>query len=411
MNVLDVHPPERREEAAAIVKQMLAGRATHCPVPLQTANGDRIPVETKITLGVWNNEEAIFGISRDITQRLRAEKERQLSEERLRAAIDAIDEGFALYDAEDRLAMCNTKYIDIYRESEDMLVPGARFEDILREGVKRGQYPDAIGRAEEWVAERLAQHRSSGRNIEQKLPDGRWLKIAERKMKDGSTVGFRVDITDIKKSEERTQEALKEKETLLREIHHRVKNNLQVVSSLLSLQADKTDDRSALAAFAEAESRVHSMALVHEILYQSDSLTQIELQTYLENLIEHLRQVFSDQAAGVNITVDAGAVSFGIEQAVPCGLIMTELITNSLKYAFPGDSGGEINVNAAHTADREIEMVIADNGSGLPSDFDPQNIKSLGIRLVTELIEDQLEGNWTLVKDRGTCWRFTWPMP
>ncbi len=411
MHVLDVHPPGRREEAAEIVQQMLQGQATFCPVPLVTANGSEIPVETKITRGTWNHREAIFGISRDISQRLEVEKAKRSSEERLLAAIEAIDEGFVLYDTDDRLAMYNDKYLEIYKESADVMVKGTRFEDIIRTGAERGQYPEAIGRTEEWVAERLARHRDADTTLEQKLPDGRWLKIAERKVKDGSIVGFRVDITDIKRSEERTQEALREKETLLREIHHRVKNNLQMVSSLLSLQSDQTDDQQALNAFAEAESRVHSMAIVHEILYQSDKLTEINLQYYLENLSDNIFSVFTTLSSNVTITVAAEDVTFGIEQAVPCGLIVTELLTNALKYAFPGNTTGAIRIKAAYAGDRHIELTLADNGIGLPPDFDPRQLKSLGIPLVTELVEDQLEGEWTLTRNRGACWCIRWPEP
>lgn len=411
MNVLDLHPPERREEATAIIQQMLEGTTTLCPIPLLTAGYDQIPVETRVVLGTWNNEDAIFGISRDITQRLEVEKARQLSEERLLAAIDAIDEGFAIYDADERLVMHNAKYLDVYKESSDLIRIGERFEDLLRATAERGQYPQALGRIEAWVAERLTEHRRADSSSEQELPDGRWLKIAERKMKDGSTVGFRVDITDIKRSEKQMQEALKEKETLLREIHHRVKNNLQVVSSLLSLQADKIDDPTLTDAFEEAESRVYSMALVHEILCQSDNFTEINLQKYLENLTDHLLQVYTHTTGRVRIKIDAGDVTFGIKHAVPCGLIVAELLTNALKYAFQTETGGVINVNAAYVPDQRIQMVIKDNGCGLPPDFDPHSKQSLGLRLVTELIEDQLEGSWTLEKDHGVHWIINWPIP
>ena len=409
MHVAEVHPPGRRKEAAEIVQKMLVGEADHCPVPLLAKDGALIPVETKVAMGIWNNNAAIFGISRDISRRLKAEEARKLSEERLAAAIDAIDEGFVMYDADDRLTMCNAKYIDFHKTTSDLLVAGARFEDIVREGVRRGQYADAAGKEEQWAAERIAMHRQANGNFEQNLSDGRWLKISERKMKDGSIVGFRVDITDIKRSQERTRQALREKETLLREIHHRVKNNMQVVSSLLSLQASKIGEPGALAAFAETQARVQSMSLVHEILYRSDSFAQINAQDYLQNLANQLLQLFTGSGL-LRIHVRAHGVDFGIDHAVPCGLIVTELATNAIKYAFAEEKNGRIEIKVSYVGDTEVEMVIADNGVGLPPDFDPLVSRTLGVRLVTELAEDQLEGAWTLIKSPGVCWKIRWPV-
>ena len=410
MNVLEVHPHERRDEAAKIVKEMLEGKRTSCPIPLLTKEGKLIPVETKITVGIWNDQESIFGISRDITERLEAEKAIRMSEERLSAAIDAIDEGFAIFDAEDRFVMCNAKFDELYQESKDLIVPGARFEDIIRQGALRGQYVEAVGRVDEWVKYRMKHHLSANSNLEQKLSSGRWVKVSERKTRDGSIVGFRVDITDIKRSEERMQAALKEKEMLLKEIHHRVKNNMQVVSSLLSLQANKIDDQRILQALVETQSRVHSMALVHDILYQSDDLAGIELQEYIEQLTQHVSQIFEDRNHRIATDISCRNVLLTIDQAVPCGLIITELLTNSYKYAFPRGSNGMIRIDAELKPDNYVVIDFFDNGVGLPPGFEPSTSKTLGLRLVKELIEYQLEGHWSLKKERGVHWEFHWSL-
>ena len=407
----DLHPPDRRQEAQAAMGKMMNGQVSRSLIPFFTREGKQVPVETRITLGPWDNREAIFCISRDISERLEAERARRLSEDRLQAAIETIDEGFALYDAEDRLALFNARYLEIYGESAGSLVPGARFEDILREGIKKGQYADMTGREEEWVARRMAMHHSAEGSFEQKLSDGRWFKISEKKMKDGSTVGFRVDITDIKRSEENTRAALKEKEVLLREIHHRVKNNMQVVSSLLSLQALKTDDPKILALFSEAESRVHSMALVHEILYRSDNLSEINLEAYLRALSDHLLHLYTPQGVPADFKINAKGVILKIEQAVPFGLIITELLTNALKYASSPGSRLEVRIDAAYAEGNRILLTIADNGSGLPPGLDPGNTHTLGLRLVSELVTDQLEGAWRLDRRAaGTCWVIDWPV-
>ena len=379
--------------------------------PIQTKHkGKRLLHTKKIpVLDPDGKPRYLLGISEDITERLAAEKARKLSEERLLAAIDAIDGGFAIYDADDRLAMYNAKYHSTYKRIAHAMTLGQPFERIVRKAAELGQFPCATGREDHWIAKRMAQHRLADGSMEYKLYDGRWIKIAERKTKDGGTVGFHVDITDIKQSEERMQHALKEKETLLKEIHHRVKNNMQVVSSLLSLQSSKEANSQITEAFLEAQNRVHSMALVHDILYRSNNLMEIDLQSYLDNLATHLLQAYASQAGRVDIRIQAGGVKIGIDQAVPCGLVVTELLTNSLKYAFPSGTGGLIQIQTALEKKEIIRMTAADNGVGLPPDFDPPTADTLGLRLVTELIEDQLEGQWQVDTGDGTRWIIRWP--
>ncbi|MBF0242076.1 MAG: PAS domain S-box protein [Desulfamplus sp.] len=410
MTALDVHPPDMRNEAGRIISDMLAGKTNNCPIPLLTKDGKQIQVETVVTLGMWNHKNAIFGISRDITQRLEMERARQLSEDRLAAAIEAIDEGFALYDAQDRLTMFNAKYVELYKDSAKVIFIGNSFEDMLWYGVKHGQYPEAVGREEEWVAKRLSEHKAAGSSHEQKLKDGRWVKIAERKTNDGSVVGFRVDITDLKKSEEIAKKALKEKETLLREIHHRVKNNMQVISSLLSLQANKSNNHNTIKALEQAESRIHSMTLVHEILYQSEGglLAKIDFQLYLERLLHNLFNLFAENK-NIAVKIDAANITLRMDQAISCGLVVTELVSNSLKYAFRDDKLGVINIDSKFSENR-YKLCIYDNGWGLPECFDWQTSnKTLGLRLVRELVQGQLEGKLTLVKhNKGVCWLVEW---
>ena len=212
-----------------------------------------------------------------------------------------------------------------------------------------------------------------------------------------------------KSREEAIEVALREKEILLKEIHHRVKNNMQVISSLLSLQANKLEDRQILEAFTEAESRVRSMALVHEILYQSDNISEIDLQKYFERLIWHIVDIFNGQATNIETTIKARGVKLGIDQAISCGLIVTELLTNSFKYAFPQENTGRIKINAEREKNNTIVMTVSDNGIGLPLNFDPSTARTLGLRLVTGLVEEQLEGGWELIKCNGACWKIHWP--
>ena len=400
MHVVQVHPPERQQEAAEIVQQMLAGQIEFCPIPLMARDGILIPVETKVTKGTWNDRPALFGISRDITSRLEAEEAKRTSEARLMAAIETIGEGFVIYDNEDRLVLCNNKYLEIYRDSADLIKPGARFEDIIRQGAYRGQYSDAKGDIENWIAKRLFQHQHCDLSLEQKLGDGRWLRIEERKMEDGSTVGFRVDITDIKRSEELLRRALKEKETLLREIHHRVKNNLAVISSMLNLQVKHNKNKVVRESLEESCSRVRSMALIHETLHQTNDLSVVQLKDYVRKLIRDLLSVYENFSDQFSIEYDIGDVDLDLNQAVYCGLIINELVTNSLKYAFVGKKKGTIHILARQIGDDGIQLSVKDDGIGLPPTVDWRNARTLGLRLIA-LMAEQLHGSLELNSQNG----------
>ena len=409
MNVTDVHPPERREEAMTIVMEMLAGNATHCPVPLCTKAGDLIPVETKVARGMWAGQEVLFGISRDITERLKAEAAWRSSEDRLRTAINAIDEGFAIFDPDDRLAMCNAKYREIYRESADLIQDGVKFEELVRKGIERGQYPEAEGRQEEWFAERMALHRAADSSMQQVLKNGRWVKVNERKTKDGSTVGFRVDITGLKQTEMRLQAALKEKDALLREIHHRVKNNMAVVSSLINLQAKRMGNPKVKVALKESQSRIQSMALVHEHLYQSKNMARINLQDYFQQLANSVAGVYQGARGKIAMNIDARGITLPIDQAVPCGIILNELITNAIKYGFPDGREGKVDIFARQTAEGKLELSVRDNGIGLSEDSDLESSKSLGLRLIG-LMTDQLHGTMQITSEGGVGTTIRWPV-
>ncbi|KKK79624.1 hypothetical protein LCGC14_2831620, partial [marine sediment metagenome] len=163
---------------------------------------------------------------------------RQRAEERLSNAIDAIDDGFALYDRHDRFVTCNRKYREFYSLSADLFVPGTRFEDIIREGVSRGQYPDAIGDEDAWIAERLNRHRCTDNIIVQKLAGGRWLKIAERKTSDGGTVGFRVDITELTEARDFAERASRAKTDFINVLSHELRTPMTVVLGYTSILAN-----------------------------------------------------------------------------------------------------------------------------------------------------------------------------
>jgi len=203
---------------------------------------------------------------------------------------------------------------------------------------------------------------------------------------------------------------LKEKEVLLREIHHRVKNNLQVISSLLNLHAERIDDEQALDVFKDSQGRVKSLALIHEKLYRSRDLSRIDFADYIGSLVVDLYHAYGVSSEAVIPKIDADGISLDIDTAMLCGLIITELVSNSLKYAFPEGRQGEVRIHLhPHPhGDGRLALTVADNGVGFPKDHDFRNTESLGLQLVCTLA-NQLGGAIKLDRTRGTEFKMAFP--
>jgi two-component sensor histidine kinase/PAS domain-containing protein len=217
-------------------------------------------------------------------------------------------------------------------------------------------------------------------------------------------IGVALDITESKRAEEQIKFSLKEKELLLKEIHNRVKNNLQVISSLLNLQAGYIQDEQARARFKESRDRLKAMVLIHEKLYQSDDLTAIDFGGYIRNLAVHLFRSHQVDARAINLHLDVEPLSLDIDRATSCGLIINELVSNAIKYAFPNGKPGEIRIGFHEEAQKQIVLTVGDNGAGLAKELDFHQAQSLGFQLINTLAE-QLGGTITLDREGGT--RFT----
>ncbi|HWQ34686.1 MAG TPA: PAS domain S-box protein [Blastocatellia bacterium] len=211
------------------------------------------------------------------------------------------------------------------------------------------------------------------------------------------------DITERSRAEEQIRASLREKEVMLREIHHRVKNNLQVISSLLSLQSGYISDARATEMFRETQHRVRAMSLIHEKLYQSDNLARIDFKAYLESLSATLLRSHHLMQPGPELEIIGDDVSLSVNIAVPCGLIVNELLSNALKHAFPDGRAGRIRVGLS-VGDGRMTLIVADNGIGLPEGFDLHQTPSFGLKLVSALAR-QLEATVTIHSDHGTEFR------
>ncbi len=206
----------------------------------------------------------------------------------------------------------------------------------------------------------------------------------------------------LQKTTAKTEASLKEKEVLLREIHHRVKNNMQVISSLLRLQSRNVKDEQQIEMLKESQNRIKAMALIHEKLYRSKDLANIDFNDYIKNLVNDLFLSYKVSTGKVALKMNIETVSFGIDTAIPCGLIINELVSNSLKYAFPKGKDGEIKISLRTLEEGDIELIVSDNGVSIPKDLDFRNTESLGLRLITNLTEKQLQGKVELNRNKGT---------
>jgi len=208
-----------------------------------------------------------------------------------------------------------------------------------------------------------------------------------------------------KRAEEKIKASLKEKDVLLKEIHHRVKNNMQIISSLIRLQSRDIEDEMVQRIFEISQNRIRSIALIHETLYQSEDLSQIDFSQYMHKLTTHLLSIYRPQATALNINLDVQEVLLDINQAIPCGLIINELVSNAMKHAFPLDKGGEIYLRCAES-EGVFTLIVKDNGKGFPGDMDFRKADSLGLQIVSDLVQ-QLEGDIRLEQEEGTAFVIT----
>ncbi|WP_413200117.1 histidine kinase dimerization/phosphoacceptor domain -containing protein [Nostoc piscinale] len=216
------------------------------------------------------------------------------------------------------------------------------------------------------------------------------------------------ELAERQKAESELRSALAEKEILLKEVHHRVKNNLQIVSSLLELQSQTLIDPEVIRVFQDSQNRIDSISLIHKNLYTSPNIGQLDVVDYIQSLATSILISYQNGLERIELKTDIAPISINIDQAIACGLILNELISNSLKHAFPKDQKGMVTITL-EKIDHHIKMSIQDNGVGIPNDLDWRNSNSLGLSLVYDLVTEQLEGSITLERNHGTVFTIQFP--
>ncbi len=217
------------------------------------------------------------------------------------------------------------------------------------------------------------------------------------------------DFTANKNMQNQIEASLKEKDVLLKEIHHRVKNNLQIIISLLNLQSGYIKDEYTLKAVQDGQNRVRSMALVHEKFYQAEELTEINFGEYVSKLCQYLYQSYGDKTDRITLEVSGDHVGLDMDTAMPCGLLVNEVVSNAYKYAFPGNATGVISINLKR-ANKKVVITMSDTGVGLPPSIDVEKTESLGMQLI-QALTSQLDGELTVSREKGTTFEvsFTYP--
>jgi two-component sensor histidine kinase len=220
--------------------------------------------------------------------------------------------------------------------------------------------------------------------------------------------GVVTDISELKRAEENIKASLREKDVLLSEIHHRVKNNLQVISSILRLQANNINDSRTNEIFLDAQHRIITMGLVHEKLYRAENFSEIDVKEYIRDLVESVSSSYNPNPDKIKVVMDIDPVSINLDTMIPIGLILNELLTNSMKYAFPEKRKGTITIRLKKYSDAKFHFSIEDDGIGIPEHFDFENTQSLGLRLVQALSE-QINGQLIIKNKIGSSFTIEFP--
>lgn len=347
----------------------------------------------------------IVGALMDITERKRAEEKLRESEQKFRVLADTAPTAIVVFQGE-YFVYVNPFAVRLFGYSKSELL-GMKFWEWA--------HPECRG---------MAMERGMARQQGDSVPSQYELRFVKKNGEEGwmivsagriefegrpGGIATFVDITEAKRAEEILKIALAEKIVLLKEVHHRVKNNLQIISSLLDLQADSIHDERSRSNLLESQNRVRTMALVHERLYMSKDFTTIDLGEYIRDLAQYLFQSYASNGSQISLRLDAKEMSMDIDRAIPCGLIINELVSNALKHAFPGQRHGEIVIRCNDDERGRITLVVADTGVGLPAGLDFRDIPSMGLQLV-DLLVKQLRGSMNIdSRQNGTEFLIQFP--
>lgn len=369
----------RQDIELAIAENFQARTEWDVEIPMTTHEGRRIWVRL-LAEGAYSDGglHSMIGAIQDITARKDMQAEVERNAQLLRGAIDTIDEAFVLFDPDDRLVICNEKYLQIYETSRDLLVPGARFEDIVRQGVARGQYPEAVGMEEAWITDRLAHYHRGNMALVKQLDNGRVVRLLERKMADGHTVGFRVDITDLARATEAAEQAIRAQSEFIATISHELRTPLQSIMGFSDLGMHFMKDQPQ---FLQMFTDIHHggkrmLNLVNGLL----DVSKLDKQEgSLELRVVDLKPLIHDVTQELAHLAQQGALTLNLQQADPPLMaqahtfrfqqVIRNVLANAIRFA-PAGSIIALQARLVHTPGQEplCRIEVQDQGPGIPDD-------------------------------------------
>jgi PAS domain S-box-containing protein len=396
-----VHPDDRASVVAAFDQTREQGihLNTEFRVNLPSGGLRWLLDQGEVLVDEHGQPERLTGACVDITERKQAEDALRESEERFRLLVNSVRD-YALFQLDEH------GHIVSWNEGAEHLL-GYSAADVIGRPGSILFVPEDVNRGEPQreMSEAARTGRSEGERCHVRKNGQRfWSSGVLTRIDDaqGKLRGFAKvmrDETERRRAKDQMTASLTEKESLLKEIHHRVKNNLQVITSLLTLQSDTVQDDSTRTMFEEAVNRVRTIADIHELLYRSPELARVDFNLYLKRLASSLFSFYDIDQGRIQFLVDAQDIELKIANAIPCGLIVNELLTNSLKHAFPDGRSGQIRISL-RCQDTQAFLEVGDNGIGLPPDFDIENSSSLGLKLVSVLAR-QLQGEVHIDRNEG----------
>ena len=381
MRVPDLNPSMPMANWSAHWERLRQQRNMRFEAVHRNASGEDVPVEVELNFIEFEGREYNFAVVRDLTLRKRAETEIQRSAALLRGAIDAVDEAFVLFDSDDRLVYCNAKYAQLYPGMQDLVVPGTRFEDLVRSGVRLGLYSDSVGREEAWIADRMQAHREGIETRIQRREDGRVLRVIDRKTPEGGIAGMRVDITAMVAATEEAQEASRYKSQFLANMSHEIRTPMNAILGLLALLQNTAMNATQHDYAAKTEGAAKSLLrLLNDILdFSKVEAGKMELDPQplrLEHMLRDVAVILSS-----NMTAKGTEVLFDIDATVPAVVmadtmrlqqVLINLGGNAVKFTEKGQVVLRLrNLTPPDSASGEaalIEFSVQDSGIGIDSD-------------------------------------------
>ncbi|MFH1434731.1 MAG: PAS domain S-box protein [Pseudomonadota bacterium] len=399
LGVDDIHPPGELQAIIRNFERQVRGEITLVEnVPCLRKDGKVVYADIRVNPLTMSNRLFNVGFFRDVTGRRQAEEEIR----KFKTIAESARFGVAIAGLDGTVSYINDYFAGVH---------GYRPDEILGNRLDMFHTAEQLDQVANINEKLLAVGSYSGIEVWHRCKDGsvfpmlmNGVIVKDEKGVPQYMAATAVDITGRKHAEERIKASLREKEVLLKEIHHRVKNNLQLITSLLKLQSESVGDPGALEMFRESQGRVRLIALLHEMLYRSEDLASIDAADYIRTLVSHLLRSYGGSGEAITVELNVEKITLDVDTAITCGLIVNELVTNSLKHAFPGGGEGKVRVDLHPKGHGAFILTVADSGKGIAGSIDFRDARTLGLQLVCTLV-DQLEGTIELDREGGTAFR------